>query len=113
MVIGHLIRNAQDATPESGAVSVRVTAADGYAVIAVVDDGAGMAEEFVRERLFKPFDSTKGSKGMGIGAYQARQFAAEAGGSVHVESQPGAGTRFEIRLPLAAATTAEEHAARG
>jgi signal transduction histidine kinase len=90
---------------------VRVTAEDGYAVIAVSDDGAGMDEAFVRERLFKPFDSTKGAKGMGIGAYQARQFAEEAGGSVCVESRPGAGTCFEIRLPLAAATTAEERVA--
>jgi putative PEP-CTERM system histidine kinase len=111
MVIGHLIRNAQDATPADGKVAVRVTAEDGYAVIAVADDGAGMDEAFVRERLFKPFDSTKGAKGMGIGAYQARQFAEEAGGTVHVTSQPGAGTCFEIRLPLAVATTAEESAA--
>jgi signal transduction histidine kinase len=102
MVIGHLIRNAQDATPADGSVTVRVGAADGCAVIAVVDDGAGMDEAFLRERLFKPFDSTKGAKGMGIGAYQARQFVEEAGGRVHVTSAPGAGTTFEIRLPLAA-----------
>jgi putative PEP-CTERM system histidine kinase len=106
MVIGHLIRNAQDATPADGSVTVRVAAADGCAVIAVVDDGAGMDETFVRERLFKPFDSTKGAKGMGIGAYQARQFAEEAGGRVHVTSAPGAGTTFEIRLPLAAEAAA-------
>lgn len=101
MVVGHLIRNAQDATPADGAVTVRVTAADGFATVAVIDTGAGMDEAFVRERLFRPFDSTKGAKGMGIGAYQARQFVEEAGGSVHVTSAPGAGTTFAIRLPLA------------
>jgi len=127
MVIGHVIRNAQDATPADGSVTVHATAGDGFAVITVVDNGAGMDETFIRERLFKPFDSTRGAKGMGIGAYQARQFAEEAGGSVHVHSRPGAGTRFEIRLPLtvtetvaddgdglpAAVPPAREHAASG
>jgi putative PEP-CTERM system histidine kinase len=127
MVISHLIRNAQDATPADGSVTVHATAADGFAVITVVDNGAGMDETFIRERLFRPFDSTKGAKGMGIGAYQARQFVEEAGGSVRVHSRPGAGTRFEIRLPLtvtetiaddgnglhAAAPPTREHAASG
>ena len=56
---------------------------------------------FVRERLFRPFDSTKGSKGMGIGAYQAREYVRALGGDVEVQSSPGRGTRFLIRLPLA------------
>jgi len=107
MVVGHLIRNAQDATPADGAITVRATAADGFATIAVIDTGAGMDDAFVRERLFRPFDSTKGAKGMGIGAYQARQFVEEAGGGVHVTSAPGAGTTFEIRLPLAAEASDE------
>jgi putative PEP-CTERM system histidine kinase len=105
MVIGHVIRNAQDATVADGSVTVHASAVDGFAVITVVDDGAGMDEVFIRERLFKPFDSTKGAKGMGIGAYQARQFAEEAGGTVHVHSRPGAGTRFEIRLPITVTET--------
>ena len=99
-VLGHLLTNAQDATPATGTVrleSARET--DGTVVLAVVDDGAGMEEEFIRERLFRPFDSTKGSKGMGIGAYQARQFVLAAGGDVRVTSAPGQGTRFELRFP--------------
>ena len=66
----------------------------------MVDDGAGMDEEFLRQRLFRPFDSTKGSKGMGIGAYQVREYARSLGGDVEVWSAPGRGTRFCIRLPL-------------
>jgi len=85
---------------------VRMALADGAALIEVVDDGAGMEPDFVRERLFRPFDTTKGSKGMGIGAYQARTFVVEAGGSLRVESEPGKGTRFAIRLPVYAAVNA-------
>ena len=60
-----------------------------------------MDPEFLRERLFRPFDSTKGSKGMGIGAYQVREYARELGGDVEVESTPGKGTTFTIVLPTA------------
>ena len=99
-VLAHLIRNAQEATQRDGQVTVRVALADGAALIEVEDDGAGMEPDFVRERLFRPFDTTKGSKGMGIGAYQARTFVVEAGGSLRVESEPGKGSRFALRLPV-------------
>jgi putative PEP-CTERM system histidine kinase len=103
-VLEHVIRNAQDATPE-GQVSVRVTEADGEAVIAVTDNGQGMDPEFVRERLFRPFDSTKGFKGMGIGAYQTREYVQILGGHVDVQSTPGKGTSFSITLPAERSTT--------
>ena len=70
-------------------------------MIEVSDNGCGMDEQFVRDRLFRPFDTTKGSKGMGIGAYQTREFVRASGGDVQVQSQRGGGTRFIIRLPLA------------
>ncbi|NGP53728.1 XrtA/PEP-CTERM system histidine kinase PrsK [Thioalkalivibrio sp. XN8] len=98
-VLGHLVTNAQDATPPGGRVTIEATLEGGALVVAVEDDGEGMDEAFLRERLFKPFDSTKGSKGMGIGAYQARQFVESAGGEVRVRSAPGEGTRFELRFP--------------
>ena len=53
-----------------------------------------MDAEFVRHRLFRPFDSTKGSKGMGIGAYQVREYARSLGGDVEVQSRPGKGHGF-------------------
>ncbi len=101
MVLGHLIKNAQDATAGSGHVDVKLAVDDSQAVIEVEDTGTGMAAAFVRQRLFRPFDSTKGSKGMGIGAYQAREFIRSVGGDINVASQPGVGTTFTIRLPLA------------
>lgn len=98
--IEHLIRNAQDATPESGFVSVQVDRASQNAVLSVTDSGEGMDAEFIRDRLFRPFDSTKGSKGMGIGAYQVREYVVTLGGTLEVQSTPGRGTRFVISLPL-------------
>ena len=98
-VLEHVIRNAQDATPPTGAVSVELHIQGDEAQLTVVDNGEGMDEEFLRHRLFRPFDSTKGAKGMGIGAYQAREYARDLGGDVEVWSAPGRGTRFCIRLP--------------
>jgi putative PEP-CTERM system histidine kinase len=100
-VIAHLIRNAQEATSSDGSVTIGLRELDGQAVISIVDDGCGMAADFIRNRLFRPFDSTKGSKGMGIGAYQARTFVAESGGVMNVESQMNQGTQVLIRLPIA------------
>jgi len=58
-----------------------------------------MSEEFVRERLFRPFQTTKPS-GMGIGAYETAQYVRQLGGSIDANSRPGAGTRIKIILPL-------------
>ena len=99
----HVIRNAQHATPADGSVIVSVARAGGQALVEVADTGSGMDAEFVRHRLFRPFDTTKGSCGFGIGAYQAREFVRSCGGSVDVDSAPETGTRFSIRLPLAPA----------
>ena len=73
-VVTHMIRNAQEATAADGSVIIRLREVDDEALINIEDDGCGMPEEFIRNRLFRPFDSTKGSRGMGIGAYQAQYF---------------------------------------
>ena len=88
MVLSHLIRNAQDATPASGSVTVKA------------EKLAGMSPKFIRDRLFRPFDSTKGVEGMGIGAYQAREFARNLGGDLRVESVPNIGTTVTMSIPL-------------
>jgi putative PEP-CTERM system histidine kinase len=98
-VIEHLIRNAQDASDSKGAITIDVHRDEASAVLTVTDNGSGMDAEFVRERLFRPFDSTKGSKGMGMGAYQVREYVRMLGGRVEVQSSPGKGTRFSISLP--------------
>jgi putative PEP-CTERM system histidine kinase len=109
-VIGHLLQNAIDACLPAGRVGVRVERDVGYAVVVLADDGVGMAEDFVRERLFKPFQTTKES-GLGIGVYESAQFGSGLGGSIDVDRRPGSGTRVRIRLPLAEATPAHVQAA--
>jgi putative PEP-CTERM system histidine kinase len=99
-VMYHLISNAQQATNESGRVTVSVTSADDMAIITIVDDGTGMSQEFIQQRLFKPFDTTKGNAGMGIGAYDAKQFVDECGGNIVVNSQVGSGSEFIVQLPI-------------
>jgi putative PEP-CTERM system histidine kinase len=107
-VLEHLIRNAQDATPASGSVTVSVHTADLHGVIEVRDTGCGMDAAFIRERLFRPFETTKGERGFGIGAYQAREFVRSCGGTIEVDSAPGRGTRFTVRLPLAPSLSTQE-----
>jgi putative PEP-CTERM system histidine kinase len=98
--LGHLVQNAQEATPDDGTVAFRVDIEDRWAVIALSDTGAGMTPEFVAERLFRPFASTKGLAGMGVGTWQARETVRTLGGDVTVDSRPGEGTVFTVRLPL-------------
>lgn len=97
-VIGHLVQNAIDATLAGGHVSVRVQRNRGAAVIEVADTGIGMSPEFVRERLFKPFQTTKPG-GMGIGVYESSQYVAGLGGQMTIDSEPGEGTRVRVLLP--------------
>ena len=99
-VFEHLFRNAQDATMNNGRVSVQTSLANGMANITITDTGCGMSSEFIRERLFRPFDSTKGSQSMGIGAYQARDYVRTLGGQMEVTSGVGVGTTFSVRLPV-------------
>jgi putative PEP-CTERM system histidine kinase len=96
----HVIRNAQDACGRSGSVALELQGSAAGVQLTVADTGCGMSAEFLRERLFRPFDSTKGSKGMGIGAFQVREYVRSVGGEVEVQSAPGAGTRFNILLPV-------------
>lgn len=101
-IIGHLIQNAIDAVGRDGWVRVGLNRKDESAVIEVADNGPGMDSDFVRNELFAPFRSTK-SSGMGIGAYQCREYARELGGDLEVVSNPGSGTTMRITLPLATA----------
>lgn len=101
-VLLHLVQNAIDASPAGTPVLVSVSTDGLSGVIEVVDSGIGMSPEFVRTRLFKPFESTK-SGGFGIGAYEAAELVRAMRGQLDVESREGLGTRFVIRLPLAEA----------
>lgn len=98
-VIGHLVQNALDATPPSGQVWVKLEREGSMALIEVGDTGCGMPPEFIRDKLFRPFQTTK-ETGMGIGAYESRQYIRELGGDIQLESRENIGTRFHVRLPL-------------
>ncbi len=99
-VLCHLVQNAQDATPDMGHIEITLEKQDHEVILEVIDSGCGMDPEFIRDRLFKPFDTTKGSAGMGIGAYEAQQFFKANQGNLEVQSQPGEGTRLRLRLPI-------------
>ncbi len=100
-VIEHLVQNAQEATPEMGQVKVRLRASKENTQIEIEDNGCGMEAKFIRERLFKPFETTKGNAGMGIGVYESREFVRSLDGVIDVDSTPNLGTRFTITLPNA------------
>ncbi len=101
-VIGHIVQNAIDATDKGDQhVKVRIYAERGFAVVEVVDRGIGMSEDFIRDRLFRPFQTTKES-GMGVGMNESFHYLNGIGGRIHVESAVGAGSCFRVYLRLAA-----------
>ena len=98
-IIGHVVQNALDATPANGKVSLQLDRYASQARIEVTDNGQGMTQDFIRDRLFKPFQTTK-QAGMGIGAYESFQYVQELGGKIDVDSALNHGTRVTILLPL-------------
>lgn len=100
-VFNHLIQNAQEATAAHGRVVVRLTCNGDWVKIEIEDSGSGMSEEFIRTRLFRPFESTKGLTGMGVGAFESREYIRQLGGDITVSSRPGEGSIFYITIPCA------------
>lgn len=99
--IKHIVQNAVESIEKTGEVKIRL----GYdhnrkLCISISDTGSGMSQEFIAERLFRPFDSTKGVSGMGVGVYQSREYFRSLEGDLVVTSQPGQGTKFTILLPI-------------
>ncbi|GGC00076.1 histidine kinase [Novosphingobium endophyticum] len=109
-VLVHLVQNGLDASRPENPVFLSVVADGLNARFEVLDSGCGMSSEFVRNGLFKPFVSTK-SGGFGIGAFEARELVQAMRGRLDVESREGLGSRFIVRLPLAAATDLYENIA--
>ena len=99
-VIGHLIQNACEACKAGGKINVDVDVIGQELVLRVSDTGIGMSEHFLRNQLFKPFESTK-AHGMGIGTFESKEYVGQLGGKLEVESVVGQGTVFSISLPLA------------
>lgn len=101
-VIYHLVSNAQQATEDDGQVDVRLGIDHDEQVqwVSITDTGSGMSAEFIEQRLFKPFDTTKGNAGMGIGAYDAKNYMESLGGRLLVTSTEGEGSCFRLEFPL-------------
>jgi putative PEP-CTERM system histidine kinase len=98
-VLGHLVQNALDATAQGGKVDLALhDAGEDFIAFEVADTGCGMSPGFIRERLARPFQSTK-EGGMGLGVYETSQYIRELGGTVVYESEEARGTRVIVRLP--------------
>jgi putative PEP-CTERM system histidine kinase len=109
-VLENLVTNAIEAMQGTGTLTIRTAHQrvrnDGSRVqVSVTDTGAGIAEQFLRERLFRPFATTK-KNGLGLGLYQCRSIVRAHGGDLQVESQPGKGTTFRIVMSAAGADPA-------
>jgi signal transduction histidine kinase len=94
----NVVRNAIDASPAGGEVVVRADLRDGWAEIAVTDQGAGVPEGD-RATVFTPFFTTK-EHGTGLGLAIAREFTEAHGGRIVLETGNGAGATFVLRLPV-------------
>lgn len=102
-LLGHLIQNAIEASPGDAPISLTVSGVADEVRIDVIDQGCGMSPTFIREKLFKPFVSSKPG-GFGLGAFEAQKLAAEMGGRIEVESKEDHGTRFGVVLRAAGGT---------
>ncbi|SFJ80643.1 putative PEP-CTERM system histidine kinase [Sphingomonas sp. NFR04] len=101
----HLIQNAIEASPADAPVTLALATDEENAIIDVIDRGCGMSPGFVRNRLFKPFTSSKPG-GFGLGTFEAQQLAQGMGGRITVSSREGQGTRFRVVLRAAPAVEA-------
>jgi PAS domain S-box-containing protein len=95
----NLVRNAIEAMPQGGRLTVRTEQRDRFCVLTLTDTGKGMTAE-ERAQVFKPFFSTK-SGGTGLGLPLTQQIVTEHGGTIRCESVAGQGTTFVIELPFA------------
>jgi len=99
--VGHILNNAIEVSPPDTPVFARTLRERDRITIEIRDQGPGMSAAFIRNGLFRPFQSTK-SEGYGIGVYQSREIARAAGGDLHVISQVGVGTTMRMVLPAVA-----------
>ena len=111
-IILNLILNAIEAIEDKGVITIRTCEEQEslspkpyalspmlYAVVSVSDTGCGMSQEFIRDRLFQPFQTTK-DRGLGIGLYQCKAIIDACGGVIDVQSQQGVGSTFTVELPI-------------
>jgi signal transduction histidine kinase len=97
--VTNLVLNARDALGPGGRIGIRTEHAGGSVVLSVTDNGCGMSAAFLKDSLFRPFQSTK-KKGLGIGMFQSRMIVEAHGGTIRVESEAGKGSTFRVSLPV-------------
>ena len=98
-VVANLVLNARDALGPGGRIRVRTEHLGGNVVLSVTDNGCGMSAAFLKDSLFRPFQSTK-KQGLGIGMFQSRMIVEAHGGAIRVESEMGKGSTFRVSLPV-------------
>jgi PAS domain S-box-containing protein len=97
----NLLLNARDAMESGGTLAIASRSEDGFARIDVTDSGLGISAEHLA-RIYDPFFTTKAArKGTGLGLAVTYGIVREHGGNIEVDSRPGAGSRFQVELPLA------------
>ena len=97
-IVSNLLENAFAWTPDGGRITLRLASENGSVAVSVSDSGPGIGAE-ERERIFHPFWSRDEAGGTGLGLAIARELASALGGKLELESVPGLGSRFELRLP--------------
>ena len=105
-VLMNLVLNAQQAMGSGGLITITIGREGDYGTVVVSDTGPGIPPE-LRERLFKPFNTSK-KGGSGIGLALVKRFADNFGGTLSVESEEGRGATFRLRLPLAGSIAADQ-----
>ncbi|MGZ6237023.1 MAG: XrtA/PEP-CTERM system histidine kinase PrsK [Syntrophales bacterium] len=98
-VLENLLINAYDASGPDGQITIVTRCRDTWAEIGVRDNGCGMSKEFIKNSLFRPFQTTK-KQGMGIGLYHCKTIVEAHSGRIEVESAEGVGTTFRVLLPV-------------
>ena len=97
-VVTNLLLNALEAVGSNGQIRVETSQRENRALLSVADNGCGMSPDFLRDSLFRPFQTTK-KKGLGIGMFQSKMIVEAHRGNIEVESEPGKGTKFGVFLP--------------
>jgi signal transduction histidine kinase len=98
-VVTNLLLNARDALGPGGRIRVSTKDLGDSIVLSVADNGCGMSAAFLRDSLFRPFQSTK-KNGLGIGMFQSRMIVETHRGTIRVESETGKGSTFQVSLPV-------------
>jgi putative PEP-CTERM system histidine kinase len=102
-VIGNLLLNAIEAMDQDGEIRLATAWVEPWMVVTVSDNGCGMSHEFLHERLFEPFQTTK-SQGLGIGMFHSKKIIESHHGRIEAESIAGKGSTFRVLLPVACIT---------